>query len=116
MYQARPGLLIGFHGCDISQQQSLLKNPGIIPVSDKPYDWLGHGMYFWENNYDRAMEWAKVKEKRGKIKEAAVIGAVLDLSYCCDLQDSHLHPKYFFQAHPELAFKQRIGVAFAECR
>lgn len=44
-------------------------------------------MYFWENNYDRALEWAKVKKGLGKIKEPAVIGAVLDLGYCCDLQD-----------------------------
>jgi hypothetical protein len=44
-------------------------------------------MYFWESNYDRAMQWAKDKQARGKIKESAVIGAVLDLSYCCDLQD-----------------------------
>jgi hypothetical protein len=88
MYHSRPGLLIGFHGCDKSRQQSLLSNPSVIPVSEEPFDWLGHGMYFWENNYDRALEWAKDKQAKGRIKEAAVIGAVIDLSHCCDLQDS----------------------------
>jgi hypothetical protein len=87
MYNVRPGLLIGFHGCDKSRQQRLLLNPSIIPVSKEPFDWLGHGMYFWENNYDRAFQWAKEKEVKGKIEEAAVIGAVIDLSYCCDLID-----------------------------
>lgn len=88
MYSTRPGLLIGFHGCDKSRQQALLANSDVIPISDKPFDWLGHGMYFWENNYDRAFEWAKDKEAKGKITEASVIGAVLDLSYCCDLQET----------------------------
>jgi hypothetical protein len=45
-------------------------------------------MYFWENNYERALQWAKEKETKGRIKEASVIGAVIDLSYCCDLVDS----------------------------
>jgi hypothetical protein len=56
-----------------------------IPI---PYDWLGHGVYFWENNYERAFQWAKDKEKRGDIKKASVIGAVLSLDYCLDFTDS----------------------------
>ena len=67
MYNARPGLLIGFHGCEAETRNALLQNPDTIKKSDKPYDWLGHGMYFWENNADRAFEWAKDKKKRGEI-------------------------------------------------
>ncbi|HEY4193932.1 MAG TPA: hypothetical protein VGM63_00235 [Mucilaginibacter sp.] len=88
MYNTRPGLLIGFHGCDKSRQQDLLINSVSMPISEKPYDWLGHGMYFWENNADRALEWAKAKESAKKIEEAAVIGAVIDLGHCCDFLDS----------------------------
>jgi hypothetical protein len=88
MYNARPGLLIGFHGCEKSRQQELLLNPASMPVSAEPFDWLGHGMYFWENNADRAMEWAIDKQNKGVIKEPAVIGAVIDLGHCCDLLDS----------------------------
>lgn len=69
-----------------------------IKVSDKPYDWLGHGIYFWENNYDRALQWAKDKEKRNQISKAAVIGAVLSLDYCLDLTDANfidLLPAYY---------------------
>jgi hypothetical protein len=88
MYNARPGLLIGFHGCEAETRNALLQNPDTIKKSDKPYDWLGHGMYFWENNADRAFEWAKDKKKRGEIATPAVIGAVLDLGYCFDLTDS----------------------------
>ncbi len=88
MYYNRSNLIVGFHGCDKEIQNSLLVRPQIIHKSEKPYDWLGHGIYFWENNYDRALQWAKDKEKRGEIKSAAVIGAVLSLDYCLDLIDS----------------------------
>jgi hypothetical protein len=88
MYSNRSNLIIGFHGCDKSVRDSLLNHPNIIQKSKKPYDWLGHGIYFWENNYDRALQWAKEKQKRGEITEASVIGAVLTLDYCFDLLDS----------------------------
>jgi hypothetical protein len=67
----------------------LLADPSKIPMSTESYEWLGHGFYFWENNYDRAYEWALDKQHRGKIKYPTVIGAVLDLMYCCDLLDKH---------------------------
>ncbi len=88
MYDFRPNLIIGFHGCDEEVKNQLLNSPNIIQVSEKPYDWLGHGMYFWENNYDRALQWANDKKKRGEINAPAVIGAVLHLNYCCDFLDS----------------------------
>jgi len=88
MYYSRPGLIIAFHGCEAAIRNKLLSNPDFIKKSEKPYDWLGHGMYFWENNIDRALEWAKDKKRRGEIDTPAVIGAVLDLGYCFDLSDS----------------------------
>lgn len=88
MYSFKPNLIIGFHGCDTTVADKLLKNPGEIIVSKEPFDWLGHGMYFWENNYDRALLWAQEKMKRGKIKIPDVIGAVLYLGHCCDFLDT----------------------------
>jgi hypothetical protein len=88
MYDSRPNLIIGFHGCEEAVKEKLINNSDFIQISKKPYDWLGYGMYFWENNHDRAMEWATDKKKRGEIKTPAVVGAVLQLGYCCDLLDS----------------------------
>src|SRR5579871_2976738 len=79
MYNVKPNLIIGFHGCERSVRDLLLMNPNDYKISQKPFDWLGHGLYFWENNYDRALEWATDKKQRGKIAEPAVIGAVLSL-------------------------------------
>lgn len=88
MYDIRPNLVIGFHGCDKSIADKLIANHAVIEKSEKPYDWLGHGMYFWENNLERAKLWAKDKEQRGEIKEASVVGAVLQLGNCLDFLDS----------------------------
>jgi hypothetical protein len=88
MYDSRSNLIIGFHGCDVAVKQKLINSSSSIQISQKPYDWLGHGMYFWENNYDRALEWAENKKKRSEIETPAVVGAVLQLGYCCDLLDS----------------------------
>ena len=88
MYSSRSNILIGFHGCDESVSNQLLTNPKKVKISEKPFDWLGHGFYIWENNYARALEWAKDKEKRGEIKKASVIGIVFTLDLCLDLIDT----------------------------
>ncbi|HEY4063541.1 MAG TPA: hypothetical protein VGM30_16655 [Puia sp.] len=87
MYDVKPNLIIGFHGCERSVRDQLLMNPNDYKISQKPFDWLGHGLYFWENNYEGALEWATDKKQRGGIKEPAVIGAVLFLGHCCDFLD-----------------------------
>jgi hypothetical protein len=90
MYDNRSNLIIGFHGCDRAAAAALINNPDTIKVSKQPHDWLGHGMYFWENNQERAKQWAVERQFRKKkdVAEAAVIGAVIQLGYCCDLLDS----------------------------
>ncbi|MDP4093941.1 MAG: hypothetical protein Q8920_11335 [Bacillota bacterium] len=88
MYSKVPSLTIGFHGCDKSiYDQVIHDNHRLIP-SENDYDWLGHGIYFWESNLKRAYEFASEKKSRGEIKEIAVIGAVLDLGYCLDFVNS----------------------------
>ncbi|MEO9964262.1 MAG: hypothetical protein ABJF11_00645 [Reichenbachiella sp.] len=88
MYSSRTSLIIGFHGCDESIAHQLLNFPKKVKISEKPFDWLGHGFYLWENNYDRALQWALDKEAKGKIKKASVIGVICTLDYCLDLIDS----------------------------
>lgn len=95
MYSKRAGLVLGFHGCDISVRDAVVSKKGIIlKSSDNEYDWLGSGVYFWENNFKRALEFTNfLKENqphnsKQKITEPSVIGAVIDLGYCLDLLDS----------------------------
>jgi hypothetical protein len=54
--------------------------------SDNDYDWLGHGIYFWESNPARALDFTKdIKSRSATIEIPYVVGAVIDLGYCLDL-------------------------------
>lgn len=88
MYDVKPNLLIGFHGCDESVANSLLNKPTKVKKSKNPYDWLGNGFYVWENNLERARIWSETKAKYNGIKNPAVIGVVYNLGNCFDLLDS----------------------------
>ena len=68
MYDTRPNLVIGFHGCDLSRRESLLNNSGPIEKSEKPYDWLGHGVYFWENNLQGRPNGQRTKRAGEKLR------------------------------------------------
>ncbi|MCF0258775.1 MAG: hypothetical protein HUJ54_02835 [Erysipelotrichaceae bacterium] len=59
-----------------------------IKPSANKYDWLGEGIYFWENNLERAKEWARDHHNG----EEYIIGAVIDLGYCLDLTDDQYTP------------------------
>lgn len=60
----------------------------MLHASKNDYDWLGHGMYFLENNFQRALHFAQELSKRKKLmNEPSVLGAVIDLGRCLDLLD-----------------------------
>ena len=63
MYEKLPNLVLGFHGCDISTYKKVLIDHENLKASDNQYDWLGNGIYFWENSYQRACDWAKNNTK-----------------------------------------------------
>jgi len=88
VYSTRSNLILGFHGCEKAEQKKLINNPSYIKSSNESFDWLGHGMYFWENNPRRGLLWAELKMKAGTLKEPSVIGAVIELGRCLDLLDS----------------------------
>ena len=92
MYSTRSGLVLGFHGCDETVVQTVLNGRSFLRTSFNIYDWLGHGIYFWENSPSRAYEFAEYLMKypgrsRGNITKPAVIGAVIDLGVCLDFLD-----------------------------
>jgi hypothetical protein len=77
--------VVGYHGCDESVVRNvLLRNKKLRP-SQNDYDWLGHGIYFWEHGPQRAYEWAKQSKS---VKKPAVIGAFINLGNCFDLLDT----------------------------
>ncbi|AXF78352.1 hypothetical protein LU604_21300 [Erwinia tracheiphila] len=89
MYSSKPSVVYGFHGMDRSAGLSILLQEEEFKHSNNLYDWLGGGVYFWENNYERAIQYAEEDKKRknSKIKNPFVLGAILELGRCFDLLD-----------------------------
>jgi hypothetical protein len=88
VYEYQPSFVLGFHGCDEAVGEKILRGeePHLLP-SEKEFDWLGHGIYFWEGNPDRALAWAEDRVREGKLKKPFVLGAIIDLRHCLDLFD-----------------------------
>ena len=72
----------GFHGTTQHSARAILKDG--FRLSQNPYDWLGDGVYFFQDGLERAWEWAH--ENHGE--EAAVVGAEILLVNCLDLLDT----------------------------
>jgi hypothetical protein len=89
MYSTRPGLILGFHGCDQSVADAVINGKTELNFSENTFDWLGNGIYFWEYSYERALDYVggllQTSSRSSHIKQPAVIGAIIDLGYCLDL-------------------------------
>jgi hypothetical protein len=79
--------VIAYHGCDAKTAERLLRGEP-FKKSQNDYDWLGEGIYFWEYGADRALQFARDQQARGKVRTPTVIGALLQLGNCFDLMDT----------------------------
>jgi hypothetical protein len=81
--------IVGYHGCDAEVAANVLLHDAPLSLSENDYDWLGKGIYFWEQGPQRAIDWAKAEAKRSphKIRKPAVLGAYIHLGQCFDLLD-----------------------------
>jgi len=85
-YQRHPGLILGFHGTDLQVVKDVVERRlEHLARSERVYDWLGHGVYFWEDDPERALRWARDGHSSNAITTPAVLGAVIDLGLCLDL-------------------------------
>ncbi|ESY21400.1 hypothetical protein [Mesorhizobium sp. LNJC394B00] len=72
---------IGQHGTSLAAAGSIIRD-GFHP-SSKPEDWLGDGVYFFQDAPQRAREWAISRYN----DDAAVVEASIDLTNFLDLLD-----------------------------
>lgn len=82
MHRLSSSFVLGYHGCSKAVGEKLLSG---VPfkASDNNYDWLGPGIYFWENNPERAIAWGGLRLKDPA--QAYAVGAIIELGYCLDL-------------------------------
>lgn len=82
--------MLGFHGTDSETAKRILGSSSAhLNRSTNGWDWLGEGIYFWENDPVRAASFARERFawKGIKDKTVAVVGAVIDLGLCLNLFD-----------------------------
>lgn len=90
MYKHLPTPVLGSHACERNIGEDILAGHKGFKSSENSFDWLGHGMYFWENSPHRANAYGQeLKIKRRKLKDPMVIGAIIHPGYCFDLLESH---------------------------
>jgi hypothetical protein len=81
--------VIGYHGTTLAAAEAILINPSQFLYSTSVGDWLGTGIYFFENSYVKGREWAKRTVERraaqGHEEHVAVLACEIDLSHCLDL-------------------------------
>ena len=83
-------IVLGYHGCDREFGENILAGHTELHSSTNDYDWLGSGIYLWENDSVRALDWAKKVQKHGKMSrsvmsEPFVLGVIVEMDHCLDL-------------------------------
>jgi hypothetical protein len=86
--------IYGYHGTSQTKATSILASG--FRVSDNNYDWLGTGIYFFQDAPLRAHQWA-TQQYPG---EPAVIRAHLRLENCIDLFDVGWQPLVTYPSFP----------------
>ena len=92
MLESRPYRVLAYHSCDKEVGLKVLVGKDSLKQSDNSWDWLGDGIYFWEENPYRALQYAE-ESKAGtqfnkvQIKTPFVLGAVIDLGICLNLTE-----------------------------
>jgi hypothetical protein len=97
-------VVIGYHGCPGKFARGLLLGETSIDdwePSQNEWDWLGHGIYFWEHSPERALRWAR-QQYTGRRSRPSVVGAVVQLGRCFDLLDESI-TSVLAESHAELA-------------
>jgi hypothetical protein len=86
----QPFQVTAFHSCDKEIGLKVLNGKAELNHSSNRWDWLGEGIYFWEQNPLRALEYA-IESAQGNqfnkipIKTPFVLGATIELGNCLNL-------------------------------
>ena len=84
MHRLTTTFVLGYHACDEAVAQRLVAGEPLAE-SRNEYDWLGSGIYFWEANPRRGLDFAQEVMRRSRgaaITSPAVVGAIIDLRLC----------------------------------
>lgn len=92
--------VIGYHGTGLNAALRIVNRIDCFAPSERDYDWLGKGVYFWEYAPKQALAWARLRQKRyakkanptaedqrRAIEPLAVVACMIRLGFCLDLTE-----------------------------
>ena len=82
-----PLTAIGYHGTTEEAADKLVREN--FQLSENSWEWLGHGVYFWQDAPKRAREWARswLSLRKKYDGPVAVVAAEIDLTDFVDMLD-----------------------------
>lgn len=107
--------VIGYHGTGLSAALRVVNRVEEFRPSERDYDWLGRGVYFWEYAPKQALRFAELRqrqlrkkrnrtpeEERRASERLAVVGCMIRLGHCLDLTEPD-HIKYVRDVYADYA-------------
>ncbi|HZU39363.1 MAG TPA: hypothetical protein VFA18_25785 [Gemmataceae bacterium] len=92
--------VVGYHGTTLSVALRIINRVDTFAWSEKDYDWLGRGIYFWEYAPKQALNFARIRQRQLKKKKnktaadeqrasepLAVLACMIRLGFCLDLAE-----------------------------
>ncbi|QVL31492.1 hypothetical protein KIH39_22005 [Telmatocola sphagniphila] len=92
--------VVGYHGTSISSALRIVNRVENFRQSERDYDWLGRGIYFWEYGPKQALNFARIRQRQainkkhktsGDLRRAteplAVVACMIRLGFCLDLTE-----------------------------
>jgi hypothetical protein len=74
-------VFIGFHGTSKASADMILLDKRFLP-SNREDEWLGRGIYFFEDDPDQAIDWCV---RARKYKERAILKTIIEAQEVLDL-------------------------------
>ena len=65
-YADYPLTVYAFHGCSHEVAEAVLAGETDLKPSRNAYDWIGSGVYFWENAPERVLRWAQAMQEKAR--------------------------------------------------
>ena len=92
--------VVGYHGTTLSVALRLVTRVNGFMLSERDFDWLGRGVYFWEYAPKQAMNFARIRQRQLKQKkqktlveeqraneQLAVVACMIRLGFCLDMTE-----------------------------
>lgn len=94
--------VVGYHGTGLSTALRIVNRVEGFRWSRRNFDWLGHGVYFWEYAPQQAKKWAEMRRRQLRKKQnptaeemrkadepIAVVASMIRLGFCFDLLEPY---------------------------